>query len=447
MRWLTLPVLLAASCGRPEPVRPNLVLVTIDTLRADHCSAYGYARPTTPTFDGLARQGALVKAAYAPMANTAPSHATLFTSLYPLSHGLIRNGMVLPAARLTLTEILHASGYHTSAVVSSFVLKRRFGFAQGFGSFDGQFDRAHETLPLREWEGHRVQHGFDRRADATTDLALDWLARRHRDRPFFLWVHYFDPHDPYVPPAPWDRRFRLAGGSDLQNTVSAYDGEVAFTDSELARLLRSLDAEGIADRTLVVVTADHGEGLMQHGLMRHGVQLYEEAVRVPLVFRWPGVIPAGLRIPGPVEMVDVAPTILRLLGFDPPPVMEGRSLAPALRGERRGAGYDAHRMVFLQRRKYDVPYVSNFHVVGKEFGVRAGRWKYIEAREEGRRELYDLQTDAGEMRNLASERPAIVRGLSNAIARWREKLPRAGAIRDDDSAETLEALRSLGYVK
>jgi len=420
---------LAAGCRRAE-APANLVLVTVDTLRADHTTPYGYDRETTPVLARLAREGVRVEQAYAPMATTGPSHAALLTSRYPVSLGYLRNGQRLDEAHLTLAERLHAAGYRTSAAVSSFVLDKGLGFAQGFGTYD---------CP-----------SFDRRADETTAVALGWLARRARDRPFFLWVHYYDPHHPYSPPAPYDRRFAPppAATGLPRRAVAHYDGEIAFTDHQLGRLLAAIDAEGLAARTLVVVTADHGEGLMQHGHMGHGLHLYEEAVRVPLVFRWPGSLPAGALVPGPVEHLDLVPTVLDLLGLPRGGgEIEGQSVAAALRGQAGTAGRDPRRTVFLQRRLYDTEVVSGFHVKGEKFAVRAGRWKYIEAPEEQTRELYDLRSDPGETRNLFARQVATADLLARGIAGWRGRFDRNARARDDSSREMQEALRALGYVQ
>jgi choline-sulfatase len=439
--------LVASGCARPE--RPNLVLVTIDTLRADHTTVYGYARETTPVLARLAREGAVVDRAYAPMATTGPSHATLMTSLYPLTHGFLRNGERLSESQITLAERLKAAGYRTSGVVSSFVLKQNFGFAQGFGSFDARFDVASSTTHLDGWEGKDIEgQGFDRRADKTTDIALDWLEKRQRDKPFFLWVHYYDPHSPYAPPPPFDAQFPAPEPTALSRAVAAYDGEIAFVDQQLGRLVAAIDAQGIARNTLVAVTSDHGEGLMQHGHMAHGLQLYEEAVHVPLVFRWPGHLQAGLRLPGPVEHVDLAPTVMDLLRVPwGEGESQGQSLAAALTGAQGVAGRDPRRMVFLQRRLYDTEMVSGFHVKGAKFAVRARGLKYIEALEEGTRELYDLDRDPGETANLLDARTDDGKRLAALIAAWRAHHDRGVRAPDDTSPEALEALRALGYVQ
>jgi arylsulfatase A-like enzyme len=414
----------------------NVVLVTIDTLRADHCSAYGYARDTTPVMRRLASEGVLVEAAYAPMATTAPSHATLLTSLYPIAHGCVRNGRFLREQHVTLAERLKAAGYRTSAVVSSFVLSPRFGFGQGFGSFDSRFEDARP----RDARQTTARKAFSRTADATTLVALDWLARRQRDRPFFLWVHYFDPHEPYAPPEAFRRRFRQTGPDEV---AARYDGEVAFADEQLGRLLDALDQAGERTRTLVVLTADHGEGLGDHGHMTHSVNVYEEAVRVPLVFRWPGTVPAGRRLAGPVEMVDVTPTVLELLGLPLAPPLHGTSFAGALRGQPGTERTADAKMVFLQRRVY----TDEASIRGEKFGVRAGSWKYIEALDEGTRELFDLRADPAELANVAARHPEPAARLSQAIARWRARHAGGPKALDDETEEAREGLRALGYVE
>jgi arylsulfatase A-like enzyme len=438
---------LAGGCRR-APDRPNLVLVTVDTLRADHTTPYGYGRDTTPVLARLAREGVVVDQAYAPMATTGPSHAALLTSRYPIALGYLRNGQRLDEGLTTLAERLHAAGYRTSAAVSSFVLDKRLGFAQGFGTYECTFEKQRATATMERWEGLAVPAGFDRRADETTDIALAWLARRGKDRPFFLWVHYFDPHQPYAPPAPYDRRFPGAGQPGPAGITALYDGEIAFADRELGRLVDAIEAEGLSGRTLLVVTADHGEGLMQHGHMGHGLHLYEEAVRVPLVYRWPGSLPAGTRVPGPVEHVDLVPTVLDLLGLPRGQEdVQGQSLAAALRGGTGTAGQDPRRAVFLQRRLYDTDVVSGFRVRGEKFAVRAGQWKYIEAPEEETRELFDLRADPGETKDLFAAEGAVAQRLARGLAGWRARFDRRARARDDSSSEMQEALRALGYVQ
>jgi arylsulfatase A-like enzyme len=437
---------LGIACpGHRSHSAPNVLLITVDTLRADHCSSYGYPLPTTPVLDALARDGVRLVTAYAPMSSTTPSHATMFTSLYPLGHGIVQNGLTLGGERQTLAETLRAAGYATRAVVSSFALDRRFGLDQGFDAYDDQFDRAHSSLFSRSWEAHRVTGGFDQRATIASDKAIRALQALGGRRPFFLWVHYFDPHEPYDPPERFRSAFPPADESEKARAIAAYDAEIAYTDHEIGRVLETLERKGLADDTLVIVVADHGEGLLQRGHMGHGIVLYEEGVRVPFVLRWPGRLPAGRTIEEPVALVDLLPTVLDLLDLSKNPEgAQGVSLAPALQGAARSA---ADREVFLQRRRYETPTVSGHPVAGDKFAIRKGRWKYIEANEESTRELFDLSKDPGERQNVAAHFPAEADRLSATIAAWRESHGPDAGHRVSVPADSAERLRALGYVR
>jgi len=431
---------------------PNVVLVTIDTLRADHCSVYGYAKRTTPGLERLAREGTLFEAAYAPMATTGPSHASMFTGLFPRTHGLVKNGFAFPAGPRTLTEELAAKGYRTAAVVSSYVLASKFGFARGFESYDDDFRGSHGTFQSRIWEGIEAPANFDRRADETTQHAIQWLDSRAAASgnhtaapPFFLWVHYFDPHDPYDPPDPYRHDFAAApGASDLDREVGGYDGEIAFTDAELGVFLDGLSRRAGDGATLVIVVGDHGEGLMDHGHMHHGLQIYEESVRVPWIVWWPGHVPAGRRVTTPVELVDLMPTVLTLVGGGAtPPALQGRDLAPLLAAK---PAPPEQRPVFLQRRLYKTQEVEGRQVQGEKYGVRMGTWKYLEALGEGTRELYDLSSDPGERRNRVDEQPERAASLTRELHGWLDATPAGRLEMPAVSPEDEERLRSLGYV-
>lgn len=451
-RALLALALLAAGCsppqagpgprGTPAPqgTPPNLLLVTIDTLRADHCSAYGYARPTTPTLARLAAEGVLFEQAYAPIPVTGPSHTSLMTGLYPRATGVVANGHVLGASRPTLAELLRARGYATAAVVSAFPLDRRFGLARGFEHYQDRFLPGESSLPQARWEGQALDQPYDRRADATTRQALAWLGGRPQGRPFFLWVHYFDPHTPYEAPA--DYRFPApaegSAASGDRALAAAYDGEVRFADAELGRLVQELESRHLAEDTLVVVTSDHGEGLGQHGVAEHGSVVYEEATRVPLVFRWKGRLAAGLRWAGPVELLDVLPSVAELLGAGPLAAVQGLSLAPVATGARRAV--DAPRPVFLQREWQGRG--------GELFGVRDRDHKYVERRNAARvlrRELYDLASDPGELRDVAAQQAQRAEQLARLLEAWRTRVARAPRQKVDP--ESVEGLRALGYVQ
>jgi len=440
-------VLAALACG-PEPP-PNVVLISIDTLRADALGAYGGV--PTQTLDRLAREGVLFEAAFAPTPATAPSHATLFTGQDPLRHGLLRNGEPLPDSATTLAEAFRSAGYHTAAFVSSYVLDARFGWSQGFEHYDAELPAESATLkappyPGAFWAGQHFA-GFDRRATATTKAARTWL--ESAPEPFFLFVHYFDPHAPYVPPEPYveriaGRRFPLEGRAvagmapqQLEQLIRRYHGEVLYTDDSLGALLDGITERRSRRSTLTVVVADHGEGLGQHGWLEHALYLYDEQIHVPLILHWPGHLPAGRRVRTQVGLVDVAPTLAELVGLPPLASIDGRSLAAAARG---GAEPDP-RPLFGQR--YLVSEATGWDH-GVKSSVRTPRWKYIRA-PEASDELYDLAADAGERRNLLAEQPEVAAGLRRLLETHVAMLPGA-APAPPISEETRRALRALGYV-
>jgi len=438
---------LAAGCSPAPHGRTNVLLVSIDTLRDDHCSVSGYALPTTPGLERLAAQGTRIELAYAPTATTGPTHASILTSLYPIAHGVVKNGVNLDGGFETLAETLSDAGYGTAGVVSSFVLDAKFGYGQGFDTYDDDFDPESATIDRTFFGGKPIEGSFDQIASRTTDKAARTLQDLGRTgRPFFLFVHYFDPHNPYVPPEPFSGRFVPEQGADdeLSATIAAYDAEIAYADHEIDRLLEVLAEAGLEDDTLVVVVADHGEGLMQRGHMHHGVHIYEEAVRVPLLFRLPGRMPPGQVRGGPVELVDLMPTVLELVGLAPPEGLQGRSLVSAL---AHGASLDPQRAVFLQRRHYKPQTIGEIHVAGEKFGVRKGTWKYIEGDEEAARELYDLQADPGERVNLVESNVEVADELRSTIAAWKQANAREGAGTPELSPEDVERLKALGYLE
>ena len=316
---------------------PNIVLITIDTLRSDHCSAYGYTRDTTPNMNRIAKEGCRFEMVYAPSASTEPSFTTLFSSQYPISHGVLFNGAAVPQDLKMLAEILQENKYKTAAFVSSFVLHSKFGMNQGFVTYNDQFEEEGSSSKSKTYHNQKVEGGFDRRADKTTDSALEWLKESKRSQPFFLWIHYFDPHQPYVPPDSYLQQFLPPGTpeKDLARQIAAYDGEVRFVDDQMNRVFNYLDQQKLNDNTLLVITADHGEGLKQHGRMGHSWLIYEEAIRVPLIFRWPGKISPRIVAGGPVGLIDVTPTILEIAGIKiSKPDFQGMSLTRYIRGQR-----------------------------------------------------------------------------------------------------------------
>ena len=419
----------------------NVLLISVDTLRSDHCSVYGYHRQTTPVLEQLAAEGALFLEAYSPTSLTQPTHASLFTSLHPIGHQVIRNGLVLGEEFLTVAEVLATRDYQTAGFVSSYPMDGRFGTAQGFEHFDDDFVAGDEkTTGVAEWARTSLEGVFDRRGNVTTDRAIGWLEQsRDPSRPMFLFVHYFEPHAPYAPPEPYRSRF-LEGNEEKgrAQTIGFYDGAVSSADHEIGRLLEWLRDNGLLDETLVIVTADHGEGLMEHGRMQHSVNVYEEAVRVPLVMRLPGVIKAGARIAGPVSLLDVTPTLLDVLGVEEgSEEFDGESLAAAASS---GSDVFADRPIFLAP--------QNLTTARQELGtyaVRVGNWKLIEWAQGRPTELYDLVADPDESRNLSAKFPTLRDNLSATLGSWFNASCAQGSAASVTEAERV-GLRALGYV-
>jgi arylsulfatase A-like enzyme len=405
-------------------------------------SLYGYARETTPELERLAAEGVVFDQAVSHVPQTLPSVATLLTSTLPAEHGVRVNGLFrLPDSASTLAEVLRDAGWLGAAFVSGFPLDARFGTDQGFDRYDADFRDS--ILTRTRTEGPAFQglrhRDFEQRADEATAKALAWLDARDPGRPFFLLVHYFDPHHPYAPPPE-----RSAG-------LDGYDGELAFTDGEIGHLVQRLRAMQLLDRTLVVVVGDHGELLdPARPKARHAGQLEDAVLRVPLLVRAPGAMPRGLRVEEQVALLDVAPTILDLLGVPAPEGFRGRSLAPAIRGERSIA-------------TAVVPFETLYWKLEEEKGivrrgVRTEPWKYVlnlhelaGGRVSQREELYDLARDPDERTNLAREvgRPGgpsreILESLRAALA---EQTPPEGHAEPIPlTPEAEERLRSLGYL-
>jgi choline-sulfatase len=391
----------------PRP-RPNVLLVTIDTLRADRLGCYGYRSGDTPVLDALAARGVRFPIAVAHAPLTAPSHASILTGLLPLGHGVRDNGtFVLPPSPTTVAEVFRGAGYRTAAFVSGFPLDHRFGFARGFETYDDRLLRGGDT---------RRASYVERSATATTNEAVAWV--RATPAPWFAWVHYFDPHSPYEPPPDLAARF----------AASPYDGEVASVDRELGRLLAA--AEAGPARTLVLVTSDHGESLGEHGEATHGVFVYDSTLRVPWIMAGPR-IPRG-RAPSVVARgIDVAPTLLDYAGLRAPGAMQGRSLRPAADGREMEDAPAYAESLFCQLNLGWAP----LHA------WRTARWKLIDA---PRPELYDLATDPAEARDVSSARREEADTLRSGLRRALETHPPEASTVPSDEAR--ERLRALGYV-
>ena len=458
--WRLLCVGLAIGCRRGEPpsARPaSAVFVTVDTLRADHLGFAGYPRDTSPHLDALAREGTAFPGAYSVSATTGASHASLFTSLYPHEHGVVANRQRFPRGLATLMRALRGRGYRTAGFVSSVVVGRKMGLQDEFDHFDDQGTTAELNRPQRP----------ERPAAATLEAAAAHLAGLPADMPFFLWAHLIDPHGPYAAPEEPDRfvgdahasprplllpigsadwvmgripAYQVLGDRrEADFYVARYDAEIRYADEALGRFFARLRQIGRWDDTLVVVTADHGETLAEPGHKRyfaHGTITYDEVVRIPLVVREPHgerrlrAAPADQA----VTSLDVAPTVLDLLGQPPEPAFRGRSL---LRGARPAApvfSFGAYGTELLEK------------TIGTQFSVLEGPWRYVVNSQDGSEELYDHRDDAAESRNVAVQQPARRAALRAALAGLRSESRReAQAV--EMTAEHHQALRALGYVQ
>jgi arylsulfatase A-like enzyme/Tfp pilus assembly protein PilF len=398
--------------------RPSVLLVTLDTTRADRLGSYGHAGAATPNLDRLAAEGVRFERALSPVPLTLPAHASLMTGRHPFTHGVRNNGhFVLPDDVPTLASLLAARGYETAAFVSAFVLDRQVGLARGFGHYDDGLDEA----PA----GPSTSLELERRGDRTLAAVRAWLAdpaRQAATRPFFLWVHLYDAHDPYVPPSPFREQF----------AASPYDGEIAFQDAVVGQLLEAV-GYGTARSPIVAVAGDHGESLGEHGESTHGLFVYDAALRVPLIVAWPGVVSPRV-VSAPVRLVDVGPTLADLAGGGPLEGAEGQSLRRAMSGG--GAGDEPPAA-------YAETYFPQFFMQWAPLrAIHAGRWKYIDAPEP---ELYDLQADPREQHNLAGLEADRASTLKRALA----GMTGAGAGRlapTPLTADARERLASLGYV-
>lgn len=392
--------------------RRNLLLITVDTLRADRLGCYGCRSAATPVIDGLAAGGAVFERAFAHVPLTLPSHACILLGRTPPAHGVHDNsGFVVPPGEATLAEWLKERGYATAAFIGAFPLDSRFGLAQGFDVYDDNYGvREPGLLEFAE-----------RRADAVVDLARAWLGARTGLEPWFLWIHVFDPHQPWRPPEPFRTRF----------PASPYDGEIAYTDRALGSLLADVRERDSSGRTFVVLTADHGEALGDHGELTHGYFAYNATLRVPLIISGPGIGP--VRVRGNAAHVDLLPTVCDLLGIAAPAGLQGISLRPFLAGKAVPA-----RPIFFES-------LNSYYGRGWAplRGFLEGDEKFIDL---PLPELYDLRADPGETRNLAAGRdPAPYRASSSRLlaALSTNAGARPPAAPDKRSRETL---RSLGYV-
>lgn len=403
---------------------PNVLVVVLDTVRADHVSAYGYRRPTTPTIDRLAAEGTLFERAYSTSSWTLPAHGSLMTGLRPRDHGA--TDARLSDRPTTIAATLSTAGYRTAAFSANLDwFTRRHGFARGFMTFGDFFQSPHDMIGRTIYGRMYDEFAADRLGIAplltrvpATDInrdALSWLDRHAGSAPFFLVLNYFDAHGPYEPPQPFRRQFSATGNpggllrdltlrqrptltpAQLQGEIDAYDGAIAYLDRQIERLLQDLEARHLKDNTLIIVTSDHGESFGEHDLFTHRTALYADLIHVPLVLRWPGHVPAGTRVTAPVSLTDIPATLTDLAAVRAAPEMPGQSLASTWRAPDT-ASSRPYPVQELARMPFDeFNWVPAFK--GAMWSVVAGNWHYIEHETLGA-ELYDIVQDPAERTNL-----------------------------------------------
>jgi arylsulfatase A-like enzyme/tetratricopeptide (TPR) repeat protein len=439
--WIVLPVVIAAAAvavfklaprapaGRVAAlwsergvVKPNVLLITLDTTRADHLACYGYPGVATPNLDAIAGRGVLFEQAATATPLTLPAHSTIMTGMYPTYHGVRVNGnTALGDDQTTLAEAMAARGYETAAFIAAFVLDGRWGLKQGFAHYDDQFDlKKYKHLDLGE---------VQRPGNEVVDAALAWLEAA-KSKPFFAWVHLYDPHVPYAPPEPYASAYSRRG------PAGPYDGEIAFMDEQVGRLTEWLTRNGLDRSTIVVFVGDHGEALGSHGEGTHGFFIYDYAMRVPFVVAAPFDAVRGKRVAAQVSTADVFPTILDLSGAPSPVKTQGRSLAGLMFDPDSGGEVPAYGEAMSSNVQFGW---SPLHA------LRTPRYKYIDA---PRPELYDLGRDAAEQENVLPKSPDVARRMKAELDRLMAETSRDAPAPQaaDLDKETMERLSALGYV-
>lgn len=409
----------ASTASNPSVHPRNVILIGVDTLRADRLECYGYAAIKTPNINRLASDGVLFRNAIAQVPLTLPSFCSIMTGAYPMFHGVrdFSYGF-LREESVTLAEVLKAQGYATGAVLGAFVLDARFGLNQGFDFYDGDFNSM-VTSGVR-----RVTK--ERRGDRVVRAALEWL-RANQEKKCFLWIHPYDPHHPYDPPEPFRSQY----------AANPYEGEIAFVDSLVGEILDFLESSGLYDDSLIIFTSDHGESLGEHQEPQHGFFVYDSVLRVPLIIKAPGSTPRGRTIDTQVQTIDIMPTILQYLSVRKPQEVQGIGLRSLIEGKTSN----------LSR-----PYAhAESYYALSSFGwsplrsLRTNKYKYIQAPQP---ELYDLEKDPLELKNLHSRHKALANRFSTDLRRFEQRYSTTGPARQQTELdrEVTERLRSLGYV-
>lgn len=445
----------ARQPGKNPPSQPNVLLITLDTTRADHLSCYGYSRLTTPNIDRLASEGVLFRNAYSPIPLTGPAHISLMTSLFPQEHGAAINGMHMSTHPhpVTLARIFHRMGYKTAAFVSAWPLKKGItGLGRGFEVYNQQLSYHYKVVNAA------------RRGDEVGAASRGWLERNGK-RPFLLWVHYFDPHQPYelhgeyaeLPLLPNALAARIdamsSGSSEVSHRITAYDSEIAFDDNDLGKTLKLLDQMGLRDRTLIVLAADHGESFGENEYSGHGDHVYQQIVHVPLIISYPKSIPKGKTVTADASLVDVMPTILDYVGFPLRLTGEGQSLKAQI--EESAADSRSNPVYFLTYSEPPLLPPQWISWVWKwaetkrtplEVGFVEGGLKVVSSDEGKSLKVYELRNEFLTERLKADVDEARLAEYRRRIGSWYKETNRGLNAEGYLTEEDIEMLKSLGYV-
>jgi len=403
------------------PPKPNVILITIDTLRPDHLGCYGYKAIQTPHIDKLALESARFTTVVSQVPQTLPSHCTILTSTYPMFHGIRDNvGYRLDNSKTTLAEVLKRQGFQTGAFVGSYVLDSRFGLGQGFDTYDDHFN------PEKNSDGFLKLEQLERRAEEVVDHAVRWLEKTNSSSPFFVWIHLYDPHDPYEPPPPFKVRYKSR----------PYDGEIAYVDEQVGKLITYLGKKGFYEKSLIVLTGDHGESFGEHREFKHGYFLYDTTLLVPLLIKPVRQTFGKQVIEEQVRLVDIAPTILQILELPRVADFQGTGLLGLLAGKQK----------HLQLEAYSETYYPAQFGASALRSLRRLNTKFIEA---PRPELYDLSQDPAEVKNIYPDNQALAHQLKNRLEEMNSLFADKGSNKNSQVAlnsEELEKLGALGYV-
>jgi arylsulfatase A-like enzyme len=462
LAFLLISIYLLFSFFQKKLPVQRVVIITIDTLRADHLGAYGYIHNTSPFFDELSQKGILFKNAFVPMPTTAPSHASLFTSLYPMHHGLLKNGQILDNSFLTMAEIFKKKGYKTAGIVSTNVHFKVGNIDQGFEYFNEPDQSDLIKSPYRQ-------------AQDTINVAIKWLDTTNKTDKLFLWIHLYDPHIPLQPPESYYNKLKnlpIGEFSDflinkqhidlsfynndrerMLNAINLYDAEILYADTEIKRFFNYYQTIKNDSKTLWVITADHGEGLGNHNWWGHGKHIYNEQLRVPLLFYFSSEVTKGITIENLVENIDIFPSIFEIIDGKnwESPVIDGESLVPLISHSEKI--FFKKKFAFCQRRFFDsVPLddinsqTTNYEK-GEKFALQSLEYKYIH-HNEGEDAFYNLKNDPYELKNIINSGSDEERKLRDTLFTKIDKLKKGAFVSPSNvDTVTMERLKSLGYIQ